>query len=183
MHRLIDEAAFAGLVALLEGGEQADEEVHTGVGVAEGGTALGRNIIFAFIPAGSRSRCGCHLCNRFVGFEVFVFRRFREALDCTVDTFGVEFVDHIPAETEFIHCSGVEVFDKHIGFLNQFCQDSFAVGGFRIERNRFFVRVELQEVITWQVGIELEFLTGCVADARTFDFDYLSAKPREHLST
>ncbi len=82
-------------------------------------------------------------------------------------------MNHIPAESEFIHCARVEVLDKDVGTFNQFCENSFAVGCFSVEGKRFLVAVELQEVVAGEVGVELELLTCGIANTGAFDFDYI----------
>ncbi len=72
VHRLIDVASFARMLTLLQGSEDTDKGVHAGVGVSESRAALGRNVVFSFIP--SRGRCGSgrHLGDRLIGLEVLV---------------------------------------------------------------------------------------------------------------
>ena len=92
-------------------------------------------------------------------------------------------MNNFPAETEFVHSARVKVFDENIGTLDEFGKNFLAVGGGSIECYRFFIGVKLQEVIARLVGVELKFLTGCIACAGTFNFDYVGAKPCEKLST
>ena len=155
--------------------------MHTRVRVAQCGTTLCRDVVFAFVPSGGGCGCSRHLCDRLVCLEVLVLRCGRESLDCTVDTFRVQLVHLIPAEAEFVHGSGVEVLDKDICALNQFCKDGLTVRGGGIECERFLVAVELKEIIAWAIGIELKFVSGCIARAGTFNFDNFCTKPCKHL--
>ncbi len=84
---------------------------------------------------------------------------------------------HFPAEAELIHSTGVEVFYENISFFNKAGKDFFAVGGGGVECEGFFIRVELEEVVAWFVGIELEFFSGCVAYTGAFNFDYVGTEP------
>ncbi len=88
-----------------------------------------------------------------------------------------------PTETELVHCSGVEVLDENIGFLDKFGKDVLSVGSLCVECERLLVGVELEEIITWKIGVELKFFTCCIANAGTFDFDDIGAKPCKHLGT
>ena len=92
-------------------------------------------------------------------------------------------MDYVPAETELIHSTRVKVFDKHIGLLDKFCKDGLAVRCFSVKRERLLVRVELKEIIAWEIRIELKFLTCGIAYARTFDFNNIGTEPRKHLGT
>ena len=75
----------------------------------------------------------------------------------------------------------MEVFYKDIGVFDEAREDLAAVGSGGVECERLLVGVELQEVITRAVGVELEFLTSGVAGAGTFDFDYFGSEPCEKL--
>jgi len=133
VHRLVYEGALAGTLSKLKSGQESDQKMHTRIGVPEGGSALGRDIVFARIPACSGGGGGSNLCDRLVNLQVFILRSGRESLDSTVDTFGVELVDYFPAEAEFVHCARVEVFDEDIGALDQLGKNLLAVGCSRIE--------------------------------------------------
>ena len=90
-------------------------------------------------------------------------------------------MDGLPAESQFIHSTRVEVFHEYVCALNQFCQNFLAVGGGGVECERFLVAVELQEIVARTVGVELKLVTRCVARSGTFDFYNFGAEPCEHL--
>jgi len=56
----------------------------------------------------------------------------------------------------------VEVLNKYIATLNKLGKDFFTVGGCGVESERFLVGVQLQEVVAWLVGVELELFACCV---------------------
>ncbi len=72
MHRLVDEAAFASVLALQQCGEDANRAMHAGVGVAEGRARLGGDIVWSLPPAGGGGGACGHLCHRLVCLEIFV---------------------------------------------------------------------------------------------------------------
>ena len=92
-------------------------------------------------------------------------------------------MNYLPTEAEFVHCTGVQVFYKYIATLDEFGKNFLTVGGCCIERERFLIGVELQEVVAGLVWVELKFFTGGIARAGTFDFDYVGTKPCQKLST
>ena len=77
----------------------------------------------------------------------------------------------------------MEVLDKYIALLDELGKDFLAVGGLGVERQRFLVGIELKEIIARAIGIKLEFLTGGVADARTFYLYDFGSEPRKKLCT
>ncbi len=92
-------------------------------------------------------------------------------------------MNNFPAEAKFIHGSGVEVFNENISLLNKFGKNLLTVGCLSIEGKRLLVGVELKIIVTGEIGIELKFFTGGIAYTGTFDFNYICAKPGEHLGT
>ncbi len=155
--------------------------MHAGVGVAKSGARLCGNVIFALIPARSGCGAGSYLSNRLVSLEVLEARREGEALYGAVDATRIELVHNFPAEAELVHGARMQVLHEDVGALNELGEDGFAVRGGGIESQRFFIGVELQEVVAGAVGVKLQFLACGVAAARTFDFYHVGTEPCEHL--
>ena len=71
----------------------------------------------------------------------------------------------------------MEIFDEDICLLDEAGKYFLAVGSGGVEGQGFLVGIELQEVVARFVGKELEFVTGSIAAAGTFDFDDVGAEP------
>lgn len=87
------------------------------------------------------------------------------------------------AEAEFVHGSGMKIFDKDISALDKLGQNLFSVRSSGVESDRFLIRVELEEVVAWFIGVKLKFVTGSVTSTGTFYFNNLGTKPCEELCT
>src|SRR5689334_2173352 len=80
------------------------------------------------------------------------------------------------AQSQSIGCAGTEVFDEHIGSLNQFEGDFSPGGGFQIENDAFLVSIEVSKVeAEVRIGGEVPVR---ITTRRRFDLD----DPRAKLS-
>ena len=171
------------MLALHEGCEDTDGDVHARVGVAECGAALRGHVVVTLPPSGGGSRACGNLGHWLVSLQMGVFRTYREALDGGVDATGIDLVDILPAEAELVHRSRMEVLDEYVGSFDQLREYSLAVGCRGVESERLLVAVELQEVVARTVGSELNLVTRGIAGAGTLDLYDVGAEPCEKLST
>jgi hypothetical protein len=131
LHRHGHLLAHTGFVAGDQGGEDADQQVHAGVGIAEGRAADGGRSV---PEPGSRRGAAGALGHVVIDLEVGPGGVFAEALDRAEDQPRVELVDVLPAQAHAVHRPGGEVLHQHVGVADQLLHDLFALGGLGVDR-------------------------------------------------
>src|SRR5205085_7363890 len=115
--------AFAGLLTSDQCGQDADQEMHAGVAVAERRSAdRGRTIP----KAGRRGSATRALRHVVIDTDVLVRGAFTEALDRSENNPRVELLNMLPAEPHPVHCAWAEVLDQHVGLADQLLHDRLA---------------------------------------------------------
>jgi len=117
--------ALTCLLTLHEGGEDADQEVHAGVAVAERGAGDRRRAVPETRRRGVAAGALRHV---FVRLDVGEGRAIGEAFDDAEDQARVELMDMFPGEALAVERARRHVFDHHIGAADQLLQDRLAFG-------------------------------------------------------
>src|SRR5262245_21157885 len=97
--------------------------------------------------AGRRGRPACALGDVFIDLTVFI-RTWTESLDRRVDHARVDLLDLLPGKAHPIDRAGREVFDHHIAFLDELCEDLITRRRFRVQRHAALVAVQHREIET-----------------------------------
>src|SRR6266851_2295626 len=95
LHRHLQPPAFAGAVALVQGGEDADRHQHAGAGVAERGAWFDRRTVAI---SGDANRAAGGLGDHVEGEVLLVRAALAETLDLAVDDPRVQLLDDVVAE-------------------------------------------------------------------------------------
>src|SRR5207237_2709857 len=103
-HRDLDPLALAGALALIEGGEDAGDEMHAGAAVADLRAGDGRRAVF---PAGRAGGAAHALRDILIGLEIGVAAG-AEPLDRGIDRARVQFLDAGPGEALPVEHPGSE---------------------------------------------------------------------------
>jgi len=172
--------AFAGLLTLDEGGEEADQEVHAGVAVAERGAADSRR---AVPEARRRGAAAGALGHVLVRLDVGHGRAIGEALDHAEDQARVELMDTLPGEALAVERARRHVFDHHVGAADQILQDRLPFGRLGVDLERPLVAVDHGEVQGVRARDVAQLDSGVVSGLHALDFYDLGAEPRHHLRT
>ncbi len=90
-------------------------------------------------------------------------------------------MDNLPAEAQLVHRAWMQVFNENVATLDEFCKDFLAIWCGCVQGQGFFIRIELQKVVAWAIGVKLEFVTGGVAAAGTLNFYNFCPKPCKQL--
>ena len=179
LHRHLQPPAVAGGAALVEGAEDADRHHHAGAGVAERRAGPDRRPVRL---AGDAHRAAAGLRNHVEG-EVFLVRAaFAETFDLAIDDAGVDRTDRVIAEADALDRAGRHVLDHDIGMPRHVLDEGQPALGFEVDRDRFLVRVEFEEII----GVGAARRAGKrrpagLAAFRVFHFDHFGAEPGERL--
>src|SRR5437899_5217659 len=151
LHRDSHLLAGACFVAANQRSENADRQVHAGIGVAKGGcTHRWRTIPEA---RGGRGPPGA-LRHVFVDFQVLIVMAITETFYRGYDHAWIEFTDVIPGEAHAVKSARAKIFNQYIGFLDQLFQHFLALRLLGVQRERLFIAVkhsEIQGIYTWNV--------------------------------
>ena len=178
LHRHLDMLAAPGLMALLDRGEDADRHLHAGAAVADRRKHEGRRV---FRKAGDAHRPAHRLRDRLVALEPAIRAIAAEALDRRVDEARVEVAQHVPAQPEPVHRARPEIFQQHIGLLDDLLEQPLPLLGLEVERQAPLVGVEQQEkeaVGALDVGVHG---SRHIAALRLFELDHVGAEKRHDL--
>ena len=178
LHGDLDLLAVAGYVALVEGGEDADGEVHAGAGVAEGGSgARGRA---AGVAGGAEGAAG-GLSDGVEGLVLAIRPVRPEAFDAGQYDAGVDLGELVVAQAEALQGVGGEVLGDDVGVLEQVEEDGLALGVFQVESDRPLVGVEEEEVVGVDAGPARSGAAAGVAALGLLDLDDVGAEVGEDL--
>ena len=114
------------------------------------GGPSGSPVMLIVPPAGLRDH---------VEGEVLLVRAaLAKAFDLAIDDAGVEGADRVVAEADALDRAGRHVLDHDVGMARHVLDQSQAALGFEVDRDRFLVRIEFEEIIRSR---------GCPWDRRT----------------
>src|SRR5438876_354110 len=180
LHRHGHLLALAGLLTADQRGEDADQEMHAGIAVAERSSAdRGR----AVPETGRRGGAAGALRHVIVDADVLVRRARGEALNRPEDEPRIELLDALPGEPHPVHRTRPEVLDQDVGLPDQLLQDRLAFGRLGVDLERPFVAVQLREIQRVRIG-DVAQLTACeVSNAQPLDFQDVGPEPCHHLAT
>lgn len=176
LHGHLHALAPAGLLALVEGGQDAGEGVDAGARVADLCPRGQRRPVF---EAGAGHRAAHRLGDHLVGLEVGVAPR-AEALDRGVDQPGVELLEPLPGEAHPVDGPGAEVLHEDVGLGDQLGEDLLAALALHVEGDASLVAVQHREVEAVDAGDVAQLLAGDVARGR-LQLDHVSAEPGQEL--
>src|SRR6266851_3328100 len=178
LHRHLQPPAYAGAVALVQGGEDADRHQHAGAGVAERGAWFDRRTVAI---SGDADRAAGGLGDHVEGEVLLVRAALAETLDLAVDDPWVQLLDDVVAEPQALDRAGRHVLDRDVGLLQHLLDDLETARRFEVEGDRFLVGVELMEIpgiVVRPPGLKP---AAGVAGLRVLDLDHLGAEPGERL--
>ena len=174
----VDELAFAGFIAVVEGGYDGAVGQHPGEEVNQGeADALGRAIGFA----GEVHEAAVSLDDEVVAGLVGHGAGAPVAGDGAIDDVRVDFLDVVVAEAHAGQGAGAEALDHHVGVSGEFFDDVQALFGLEIDGEAALVAVEGEELRAFAVP-DGGPLAGFVAVVGFFDFDDVGAHVGEVLS-
>ena len=178
LHRDRDLLAKPRLLPAKERGEDADQQVHAAVAVAEGGAADR----WRTVPeAGGRSGASGALRHVLVDLEIRPRRVLVEPLHRAEDQPRIELVDVFPGQAHAVHGSRREVLHQHIGVPDQLLHDLLALRGLGVDREGTLVAVQHREVQRIDIRDVTQLLTGHVSAGDALDLEDVGPEPREHL--
>src|SRR5215467_3866194 len=154
--------------------------MHARIAVANRGSADGRRTV---PKACRRSGAARALRHVFIDLEVLIRGAFAEALDRAEDDPRIELLNALPGEAHTVHCARREVLDQHVGLADQLLQDLLAFWRLCVHLQRPLVAVEHREIQRVQISDVTQLIARNVANAQPLDFQYVGAKPRQHLAT
>src|SRR5271169_3889076 len=179
LHRDLDELAAAGVVALYQGGEDRDRQMHAGAGIADIGAVDHRRTARL---AGDAHRTGCRLRHRLEAFELAVGTVGTEPLDRSIDHARIQRLDGLVTEAQPVHDTRSEVLGDDVGVFDQPAGDLLALLGPQIDDGAALVAVEQQEVKAVEVRIVgIPQPPRPVAMGRALDLDHIGTEPCQHL--
>ncbi len=178
LHRHGHLLALAGLVAADQRGQDADGQVHAGVGIAQRRRGHRRR---AVPEAGGRSRAAGALGHVLVDLQVFIVVAVAEALDRSHDHLGVQFVDALPREAHAVQRTRAEVLDQHVRFADQLLEDLLAFRLLGIQRQAALVAVEHGEVQRIDIRDVAQLGARHIAGTGALHLDDVCAEPRQQL--
>ncbi|MNS54088.1 hypothetical protein D3C72_868680 [compost metagenome] len=178
LHRHGHLLALAGLVAADQRGEDADGQVHAGVGIAQ---RRGGHRRRAIPEAGGRGSATRALRHVLVDLQVFIVVAVAEALDRSHDHLRVQLVDALPRETHAVQRARAEVLDQHVRFADQLLQDLLAFRLLGVQRERALVAVEHGEVQRVDIRDVAQLGARDIARTGALHLDDVCAEPRQQL--
>ena len=159
-------------------GEDADGQMHAGVGISERCGADRRRAIPESGGGGGTARA---LGDVLVDLQVLVVMPLAKTLHGGDDHAGIELVDAPPREAHAVERAGTEILHQNVRFLDQLLENLFALRRLGVERQRALVAVEHGE-IQGVLALDVTKLGARdVAGARALDLDHVGAEPGEQL--
>jgi hypothetical protein len=125
--REVDELAFTGAVAVMQGGEDADRRVKPGEDVGEGDAAFHRSAARLAVGSACHAHDAAHTLNHeIVAGPLGVGACLAEAGYRTVDQAGIEAAQGFIIESELLQAADLEVLDDHVGLAGEIAEEGLA---------------------------------------------------------
>ena len=154
----------------MEGCQNADDHIHTGSHIPDGGRHLHR-LAALFVDAEHDTAHG--LRDHVISGALGVRAGSTEAGNGGIDDLIVDLFQILVAQPQPVHHVGTEVFQYHVRLLYQRAENFFALFTFQIQSDAPLVAVEGGVEGTAAVGIERGIATGLVTALGNFNFDHI----------
>ena len=129
--------------------------------------------------AGDAHQAAERLHDDVVSGSVGVAAGVAETRQRSVDQPRVPLAETLGGQVEFLHCSGAEIFNEHVGPIDE-VQERLAIGVLlEIQGDALFSAVDAGEVRTLSILQERTKGSRVVAGSGTFDLDHFRAQVRQ----
>ena len=160
----------------MEGGENADGQVHAAQHVAHGVTdAEG----MAAGLTGNAHQAAAGLGDDVVAGTLGIGAVAAEARDSAVDDLVVDLLQHVVTHAQLVHNAGTVVLHHHVGLLDHLQKQLLALRRLQVQGNALLIAVDVGVVHAGAVFQRAEG-AGIVALAGHLDLDDVGAEVRQH---
>src|SRR5205814_1794959 len=132
-------------------------------------------------PAGDANRAAGSLRDHVEGKPLLVRAAAGKTLDAAIEDARVDLLHRLVVEPQAFDRAGRHVLRRNVGLFQQLLDDFQSFWGFQIDRDRFFVGVELAKIPGIVIGLAGAQAAAGIAAAGVLDLDDFGAKPRQNL--